>query len=144
MSVFQVLLPVDGSPCALRAVEHVIRFARAGGRVSVHLVHAHEEPFLYGELGIIVSAEQIADLQRKHSDAVLEPAEKLLRAAKIPCQREILVGPIAERIAKRAEELGCDAIVMGTRGMGSIGNLLMGSVSTKIVHLATVPVTLVK
>jgi nucleotide-binding universal stress UspA family protein len=35
-------------------------------------------------------------------------------------------------------------IAMGTRGMGTIGNLLMGSVATKVVHLASVPVTLVK
>ena len=47
-------------------------------------------------------------------------------------------------LAKRAEELGCDEIIMGTRGMGAIGNLVMGSVATKVVHLAGIPVTLVK
>ena len=107
--MLKVMLPVDGSPNALRAVNYVIQLARTGSRVTVHLAHAHEEPLLYGELGIFVSKEQIA-----------------------------------ERIAARAEELGCHAIVMGTRGMGSIGNLLMGSVSTKVVHLATMPVTLVR
>jgi nucleotide-binding universal stress UspA family protein len=142
--MYKVMLPFDGSANALRAVNHVIQFARAGGKVSVHLVHAHEEPLLYGELGIFVSKEQIADLQQKHSEALLAPAEKLLGDAKVPFEKEILVGAIAERIATRAAELGCHAIVMGTRGMGSIGNLLMGSISTKVVHLATVPVTLVK
>jgi len=142
--MYKVMLPFDGSENAIRAVNHVIQFSLAGGRVSVHLVHAHEEPFLYGELGIFVSKEQIAEMQSKHSEGVLEPAEKLLRDAKIPFQKEILVGPIADRITRRAAELGCHAIVMGTRGMGSIGNLLMGSVSTKVVHLATMPVTLVK
>jgi len=142
--MLKVMLPVDGSPNALRAVNYVIQLARTGSRVTVHLAHAHEEPLLYGELGIFVSKEQIAELQEKHSEAVLAPAEKLLRDAKVPFVKEILVGPIAERIAARAEELGCHAIVMGTRGMGSIGNLLMGSVSTKVVHLATMPVTLVR
>jgi nucleotide-binding universal stress UspA family protein len=142
--MYKVMLPFDGSQNAVRAVNHVIQFAKAGSKVSVHLVHAHEEPLLYGELGIFVAKEQIAELQEKHSRALLEPAEKLLRAAKVPFETEILVGVLAERIATRAKELGCHAIVMGTRGMGSIGNLLMGSVSTKVVHLATMPVTLVK
>ncbi|MFN5167526.1 MAG: universal stress protein [Pseudomonadota bacterium] len=37
-----------------------------------------------------------------------------------------------------------DGIVMGSRGMGALGNLAFGSVATKVVHLADVPVTLVK
>jgi nucleotide-binding universal stress UspA family protein len=35
-------------------------------------------------------------------------------------------------------------IVMGTRGQGAVGNLLLGSVATKVIHLSKVPVTLVK
>lgn len=50
----------------------------------------------------------------------------------------------APDIVKRAEELGCDGIVMGTQGRGAIGSLLMGSVAIKVVHLTRLPVTLVK
>ncbi len=57
---------------------------------------------------------------------------------------EILVGSVAQAIVKRGEDLGCDGIVMGTRGMGAIGNLAMGSVATKVIHLTKLPVTLVK
>ncbi len=39
---------------------------------------------------------------------------------------------------------GVDVIVMGTRGMGALANLALGSTATKVVHLAEVPVTLVK
>jgi nucleotide-binding universal stress UspA family protein len=38
----------------------------------------------------------------------------------------------------------CDGIVMGTRGMSAVGNLVMGSVATKVIHLTKLPVTLVK
>jgi nucleotide-binding universal stress UspA family protein len=62
----------------------------------------------------------------------------------VPYEKEILIGNIAEVIARRADELGCDGIVMGTRGMTAIGGLVMGSVATKVVHAANVPVTLVK
>ena len=50
----------------------------------------------------------------------------------------------ATTIARRADSLQCEGIVMGTRGMGAIANLLLGSVAAKVVHLANVPVTLVK
>lgn len=43
-----------------------------------------------------------------------------------------------------AKSEGVDVIVMGTRGMGALGNLALGSTATKVVHLADVPVTLVK
>jgi nucleotide-binding universal stress UspA family protein len=47
-------------------------------------------------------------------------------------------------IARFARERGCDQILMGTRGLGAIGSLLLGSVATKVIHLADVPVLLVK
>jgi nucleotide-binding universal stress UspA family protein len=56
----------------------------------------------------------------------------------------VLVGHIGQTIARRADELGCDGIVMGTSGRGALGNLLLGSVATKVIHHAKVPVTLVK
>ena len=46
--------------------------------------------------------------------------------------------------ADLGRRLKCDAIVMGTRGMTVLGNLVLGSVASKVVHLSSVPVTLVK
>jgi nucleotide-binding universal stress UspA family protein len=75
---------------------------------------------------------------------VLAAAEKVLEEAAIPYTTEVLTGHVAEVIGRRADEIGCDNIVMGTRGMTAISNLLMGSVATKVLHFANVPVTLVK
>lgn len=47
-------------------------------------------------------------------------------------------------IARAARRLKCESIVMGTRGMGTIGNLFLGSVATRVIHLARIPVTLIK
>ena len=54
------------------------------------------------------------------------------------------VGPVAETIANYAREHGCAQIVMGSRGLSAISNLLVGSVASKVLHLADVPVTLVR
>jgi nucleotide-binding universal stress UspA family protein len=59
-------------------------------------------------------------------------------------ESEVLVGDVPTAIAACAEERGCDGIVMGTRGMSAIANLVLGSVATEVIHLTRSPVTLVK
>lgn len=140
----KVLVPFDGSKSALHALQYAIKLAQRNRLVSIHLVNAHEEPIVYGEIEVYMSHEKFAQLQREHSTAVLAIAEKRLKKAAVPYTKEILVGNIAEVIAQRAERLRCDSIVMGTRGMSAIASLVMGSVATKVVHLANVPVTLIK
>ncbi|TDP64115.1 universal stress protein [Roseateles toxinivorans] len=51
---------------------------------------------------------------------------------------------VAPEILRAATEAGVDQIVMGTRGIGALGSVLIGSVAQRVVHLAAVPVLLVK
>jgi len=53
-------------------------------------------------------------------------------------------GPVAMEIVALAHESGVDQIAMGTRGMGAVGSLFMGSVALGVVHRSQVPVLLVK
>jgi nucleotide-binding universal stress UspA family protein len=53
-------------------------------------------------------------------------------------------GQVAKTIADVAREEGVGQIVMGTRGLGGVQGLLLGSVATQVIHLAEVPVTLIK
>ena len=75
---------------------------------------------------------------------------KLLVPSKCSRQRmsrvnlHLVIGDPATAIVKLARRLNCDLIVMGTRGMGKVAGLVLGSVATKVVHLADAPVTLVK
>ena len=139
-----MLVPFDGSKSALHALQYAINLAQRNRLVSIHLVNAHEEPLVFGQIEVYMSHEKFEQFQREHSTAVLAIAEKRLKKAAMPYTKEILVGNIAEVIARRAERLRCDSIVMGTRGMSAIASLVMGSVATKVVHLANVPVTLIK
>ena len=140
---YRIFVPIDGSGCAGRALAHALDMAkRAGG--SIHVAHAHEEPVLYGEIAVYVPREKMQKLQRERSEAVLAGAESILKSAGVPYEKEILVGPVAQVLAERARELGCDAIVMGSHGLTALGGMLMGSIATKVVHLSKIPVTLVK
>lgn len=54
------------------------------------------------------------------------------------------VGDAADTIVKYAQEKGCSQIVMGSRGLGAVSGLILGSVATKVIHLTDIPVLLVK
>ncbi|MCC6609087.1 MAG: universal stress protein [Burkholderiales bacterium] len=140
----KLLVPVDGSENALRAVRHAMAMAKLVGGASIHLAYAHEPPRVYGEIAVYVPAEKIEAFQREHSDAILAAAETILKDAGVPHTKDVLIGDVAPAIVEHAKKLRCTAIVMGTRGMTSIGNLVMGSIATKVIHLADLPVTLVK
>jgi nucleotide-binding universal stress UspA family protein len=140
----KILLPYDGSTNAGRALDWVIALAHDNVPIELVLVYAHPEPALYGEIAVYVSKEKMEELQREHSDDILQPAIAKLNAANIPFTSEVLTGDTAQRIVKRAEDLNCSGIVMGTRGRSAIGNLVLGSVANKVVHLTKLPVTLVK
>jgi len=140
----KLLVPVDGSNAALRALRAALALARLSPDSSLHLVHAHEEPRIYGEIAVYVPREKMDALQRAHSEGILERAEAELKDAGVRYTREVLTGPIGHTIAARAEQLGCDAIVMGRHGETSIGDLLMGSVAMKVLHLSRLPVMLVR
>jgi nucleotide-binding universal stress UspA family protein len=54
------------------------------------------------------------------------------------------MGEPAPAIAAHVERHGADGVIMGTRGLGTVGGLVLGSVATKVIHLVECPVTLVK
>jgi nucleotide-binding universal stress UspA family protein len=143
--VTKLLVAFDGSESALHALRHAIGLARAHPPLAIHLVNAYEEPIEYPEVGVIYAPlERRVALLRAQSAEILAAGEKLLRDAGVPHSTEILNGPVGPTIAERADTLACDGIVMGTRGMGAVRNLVLGSVATKVVHAAHVPVTLVR
>lgn len=140
----RLLLPVDGSPYAARAVEHVIGKARlaGAGAYEIHLVNV--QPQLPGGITSFVSRDQVAGFHRDESAKALAGAQALLDAAGVPYQAHAEVGPLAETIVAVADRMLCDEIVMGTRGRNALADLLIGSTVTRVVHLAKVPVLLIK
>jgi nucleotide-binding universal stress UspA family protein len=140
----KLLVPVDSSDNAMRALEHAIRLAKEVGDTELVIVYAHEPPIIYGEIAVYLSESKARELQQAHSKGILRPAIEKARASGVSFTSQILTGDVAESIVSCAESSGCDGIVMGTRGMSAIGNLVMGSIATKVIHLTKLPVTLVK
>lgn len=139
----RILCPVDGSEASLRAVEHVINMAQEMGPLEVRLLNVQEPPIVYGEVEVYASAKRAEELRILANRRHLAAAGEKLQRAGVQFEAEGVEGNPARLIAQRAQEAHCDAIVMGTHGMGALGNLVLGSVATKVVHLTKLPVTLV-
>ena len=110
--------------------------------MELHLLNIQESVF--EQVRDVMSREAVDNMETETGKFILEPAKKILDDALIPNVTEVRIGPVAQGIADYAKEKGCDSIIMGTRGMGTIKTIIMGSVTTKVIHLANVPVTLVK
>ena len=140
--MYRILVPVDGSDESLRALEHAVRMARLIGEAEIHLVNV--QPPVSGSVGTFVGNETVARFHREESDNALAAARKLLEREGLPARETVRIGSASQSIAEHARDLPCDQIVMGTRGLGHVGSLVLGSVATQVVHLTEFPVTLVK
>ena len=138
-----ILLPVDGSDCSNRAVDYLIKqlkLYRDG--VEIHLLNV--QPPVPGNAGAFLGRDAINKYHQEEALKELQGAMSKLDAAGAKYRHHIGVGDPAETIAGYAAEQRCDLILMGTRGLGSVSNLVLGSVATKVIHLSPVPVLLVK
>jgi len=142
--MLKVLVPVDGSDCAERAVDFLVRkikwYAEAP---EIHLLTVHHH-MPYGHLVSMVEHDKLQQYYHDEGLKALKGARAKLDAAGLRYTFHMSVGDPAQIIVQYAREQHCDQIVMGTHGHGGVSGLLMGSVTTKVLHLVEVPVLLVK
>ena len=141
----KILIPVDGSDNALRAVRHVLATrAWYATPVVVQLLNV-QPPVASGAVKMFISKEQLQEYYEDEGQAALKAARELVQAAAgVECHARVGVGDVASTVASVAAAEHCDLVVMGTRGMGAIANMVLGSVATKVIHLSPVPVQLVR
>ena len=143
--MLRFLVAVDGSASSNRAVDQLIgHLGKLKEAAEIHLLNVQHPVPYGGRVSEVVGHEKIAQFHREEGMAALKAAMQKLDAAKIKYHYHIGVGAEAEVICQYAKEKGCDQIFMGTRGLGTISNLVLGSVASKVLHLSTVPVLLVK
>lgn len=138
-----ILVPVDGSEHSVRALEKAMSMfsEEAGSKLHVITVQA---PIVSGNVTRYFSAQDIKAFYEEEGRKALAPVKHLIERAGDTCTEKVLVGPIAATIAEYAKEHACDQIIMGTRGLGRVSGLVLGSIATKVISLSSVPVTLVK
>jgi len=140
----RILVPVDGSESALRALRYAIASReRYRDPIQIDLLNVQRR-IASGNVRRFIPQEQLNEFYKEEGSTALRTARALLENTGIPFTVHVAVGEEPECIARYAAERASDLVVMGTRGMGTISNMLVGSVSTRVIHLSPVPVLLVK
>jgi nucleotide-binding universal stress UspA family protein len=141
----KILVPVDGSPASLRAVRLAIDQARAVTGASLVIVNVQNLATLGLDEGAgLMSAAWIEQEEARAATEALQPAVTICGEAAVPYLTRSERGAVAATIDRIAREEHATQIIMGTRGLGGVRGLLLGSVATQLLHLTDVPVTLVK
>ncbi|HYA19786.1 MAG TPA: universal stress protein [Burkholderiales bacterium] len=138
------LLAVDGSAHSRRATAALIKNLRLYKPTPQVILLNVYYPVPQVNFGPLVSRKMVVRYYKEQADRALVASRRLLDRAGIRYQAKVLAGPIAQTIVRQCRAMHCDLIFMGTRGMGGVGNMLLGSTATKVVHLSSVPVVLVK
>lgn len=142
--MLKLLVPVDGSETSMRAIEHLLKkLGWYRENVEIHLLNVQQA--LHHDVGQFVGHDQLRQFHHDEGIKALAPARARLDGAKVPYIFHIGVGDdVAHTIAHYAKEKGIDQIVMGTHGRGSVVGMLVGSTTSKVLHLTAVPLLLVK
>ena len=139
----RLMLPVDGTPAALKGVDHVIAVAGWYRDIpEIHLVNV--QAALPGDVTRFVRSDEVRSYHLEEGAKELAAARSKLDAAGLRYVAHVDVGSTAEMLARYAREHGIDLVVLGTRGLGSVAGMLLGSVATKIVRESPAPVMLVR
>ncbi len=140
----KILIPVDGSDNANRAVEHVIGSAKELKEVpQIYLLNVQWK-LASGNVKLFIDQDTINDYYREQGAAALAEARAKLDASGLAYSYHVSVGAPAEAVIHYAQEHQIDQIVMGAHGQGTLSSLLLGSVAGKVMQLAQMPVLLVK
>ena len=142
--MLKALVPVDGSNNSLCAVRHIIKLVQDREPLEIHLLNV-QAPF-HAHVTAFVSKDDVQGYHLDEAHKALKRACELLNEAGVHYTKHVHVGLAAQVIAEVAKELGCDKVIMGTHGYGTVKQLMMGSISHAAIHLMdpSIPVTLVK
>ena len=139
-----ILVPVDGSETSMRALQFALRVTKEKAVETKLYVINVQPPILSGNVTRYISAETIRDYYNEEGEKALVDARAAIQQSGIDATVSVEVGPAAKTIAQFAEDKQCDSIIMGTRGLGGVSGLLLGSITTKVLHEVNIPVTVVK
>ncbi len=140
----KILIPVDGSAGANRAVDYAIASVAWLKEAPQVLLLNVQWKLASGNIKLFINKEVVNDYYREQGMYALADARAKLEASGLAYSYHISVGSPAEAIVQYAKEQGADQIVMSAHGEDKLSNLLLGSVATKVTQLTSVPILLIK
>ena len=140
----KILLAVDGSEYTRRMLSYLATHKEAlGGPGSTYAVFHAVLP-VPPHAASFVSSATLHGYYEDEARKVLDPVRALLAESGIEASFAHRAGPADKEIADPAAKGGFDLVIMGSHGHGALGNLVLGSVATKVLANCSVPVLIVR
>lgn len=136
----KILVAADGSDHSKRAAHEAVRMAKGNQQAFVTLLYVIDYDKARTEILHGQSSDEVHLERRKH----LVPLEEIFRAAGIQFETKTLHGVPGPTIVKHANEVGYDVVLIGSRGLNSLQEMVLGSVSHKVAKRVQSPVIIVK
>lgn len=134
-----ILVPIDGSIYSEKSLERASELVDAFGS-NLILIYVVEKSIPIN----LLDRKEYLEILRKFGTNVLEKANKKLSKKGISAKILLKEGNIVNEIEKIAKKEKCDLILVGSKGLGAITRLLLGSVSNKISQTSGCSVLIVK
>ncbi len=139
----KILLAVDGSAYTRKMLDYVLK-----NKTLFDSSHSYTlfsaQPALPPHARSALGASVVHDYHQDEATKVLEPALAQLTGGGLKADSAWKAGHVGDTIAAHAESGGYDMVIMGSHGHGSLGRLVMGSVSTQVLAQCSVPVLLIR
>ena len=134
-----ILVALDGSKNSIRALSNAIRIAKQHDASITGLTVIQTYPT---DLGLLRT--MIGKKLEKHYKHFMSIAKAMCTKKNVDFLNAIEFGAEGPTIVSFAEKNDYDMIVIGSRGMGKLGELFLGSTSTYVMHSTKIPVLIIK
>lgn len=146
--MFKVLIAVDGSESATRAIAAVAKMAQSSNGLEATLLSVRTgavlDPLFSADYNETTNRKLDAE-QEQQQITILADAAEYAKSKGLKIASSLRAyGVIANEIVRCAKEQHVDQIAMGTHGRGAVGNLLLGSVAQKVLLQTEIPVLLAR
>ena len=141
----RILVAVDGSPFAERALAQAVDLSRKYGArlLIVHVVLRRFYAVTPSEAGVLATTVFVKEMESE-GKKIIAKSEEIVKAAGVAYESKLVQGVPADEIVRLAQAEKVDLIIIGSRGLTEVRAFLLGSVSDKVTHHAKCPILIVK
>ncbi len=135
----KILVPVDGSRFSEKALRRACEMAEALDAKIILLYVVEKSPTLN-----ILDRNEYLELLRKFGTSTLKKANKIVLEKSFDAKTVLKEGNIVSEIEKTVKTEKCDLIVVGSKGLGTVSRVILGSVSNKLAQTSACSLLIVK
>lgn len=139
----KVLIAADGSPFSKRMLEYVVAHPELFNQDNEYLILT-VVPGVPPHAAAAVGSRTVMEYYEDEAERVLKPVREVFEKRGYKAKTAYQVGHPAEVIAKTATSGQYDIVVMGSHGHAALGNLVMGSIATKVLAHCKTPALIVR